>query len=94
MTPEEIKREVASFFGIKVSDLASKRRTQDLVYARQIAMHLCRQLTPSSLPVIGKLFGGRDHSTVIHALNIIAQKTEANVEVRNTIDIITKRLHA
>ena len=92
ITIDEIKREVATYFGIKISDLVSKRRTQNLVYPRQLAMHLCRQLTSSSLPVIGKMFGGRDHSTVIHSLNIIAQKKKTGVEVQNTIDTITRRI--
>jgi chromosomal replication initiator protein len=55
-------------------------------------MHLCRQLTSSSLPVIGKMFGGRDHSTVIHSLNIISQKMKTSVEVQNTVETITKRV--
>jgi len=92
ITIDEIKREVVSYFGIKTTDLVSKRRTQNLVYPRQIAMHLCRQLTSSSLPVIGKMFGGRDHSTVIHSLNIIAQKMKTSIEVQNTIETITKRI--
>ncbi len=92
ITIEEIKREVASYFGIKVADLASKRRTQNLVYPRQIAMHICRQLTNSSLPVIGKMFGGRDHSTVIHSLNLVALKMKTSVEVNTTIETIVKRI--
>jgi chromosomal replication initiator protein len=92
ITIDEIKREVAAYFGIKITDLVSKRRTQNLVYPRQLAMHLCRQLTSSSLPVIGKMFGGRDHSTVIHSLNMISQKMKTSVEVQNTIDTITKKV--
>jgi chromosomal replication initiator protein len=92
ITIDEIKREVAAYFGIKIADLVSKRRTQNLVYPRQIAMHLCRQLTPSSLPVIGKMFGGRDHSTVIHSLHMISQRMKTSVEVQNTIDTITKKV--
>ena len=76
ITIDEIKREVAAYFGIKVADLVSKRRTQNLVYPRQIAMHICRQLTSSSLPVIGKMFGGRDHSTVIHSLKLVEREDE------------------
>jgi chromosomal replication initiator protein len=91
ITIDEIKREVAAYFGIKIADLVSKRRTQNLVYPRQLAMHLCRQLTSSSLPVIGKMFG-RDHSTVIHSLNMISQKMKTSVEVKNTIETITKRV--
>jgi chromosomal replication initiator protein len=92
ITIDEIKREVAAYFGIKVADLASKRRTQNLVYPRQIAMHICRQLTNSSLPVIGKMFGGRDHSTVIHSLKLIEQKMKTSVEVNTTIETIVRRV--
>jgi chromosomal replication initiator protein len=77
---------------LKVSDLTSKRRTQNIVFPRQIAMYLCRKLTDSSLPVIGKAFGGRDHSTVIHSIHVVEKKLENNVEIKNTLDIITKRL--
>ena len=93
VTVEAIKKEVASFFGLKVSELSSKRRTQNIVFPRQIAMYLCRKLTDNSLPVIGKSFGGRDHSTVIHSINLVDQKLENNVEVRNTVDVIAKRLN-
>jgi chromosomal replication initiator protein len=92
ITIDEIKREVAAYFGIKITDLVSKRRSQNLVYPRQIAMHLCRQLTSSSLPVIGKMFGGRDHSTVIHSLHVISHKMKTSVEVQNTVETITKRV--
>ena len=92
ITIDEIKREVAAYFGLKVADLASKRRTQNLVYPRQIAMHICRQLTSSSLPVIGKMFGGRDHSTVIHSLKLVEQKMKTSVEVNTTIETITRRI--
>ena len=92
VTIDAIKKEVASFFGVKVSDLNSKRRTQNIVFPRQIAMYVCRQLTDTSLPAIGKAFGGRDHSTVIHSINLIEKKMEANVEIKNSIDIIRKRL--
>jgi chromosomal replication initiator protein len=92
ITIDEIKREVAAYFGIKLSDLISKRRSQNLVYPRQIAMHLSRQLTSASLPVIGKMFGGRDHSTVIHSLHVVSEKMKTSVEVQNTVETITKRM--
>ena len=94
ITIDDIKREVAAYFGIKITDLVSKRRSQNLVYPRQIAMYICRQLTNSSLPVIGKMFGGRDHSTVIHSVKLVAEKLKSSVEVQNTIDTITKRVQA
>ena len=69
---EAVQRAVCEKLSIPVGELTSSRRTKDLVLARQIAMYLVRQLTPASLPTIGKLFGGRDHSTVLHACNKIA----------------------
>jgi chromosomal replication initiator protein len=92
VTIDSVKKEVASFFGLKVSDLNSKRRTQNIVFPRQMAMYLCRKLTDSSLPVIGKSFGGRDHSTVIHSVNLIDKKIAHNTDAKNTLDIIAKRL--
>jgi chromosomal replication initiator protein len=91
ITIDEIKREVAAYFGIKIADLVSKRRMQNLVHARQIAMYLSRQLTATSLPGIGKMFGGRDHSTVIHSLAVV-EKKKASAEIQNTLDTITKRI--
>lgn len=93
VTVDAVKKEVASFFGLKVSELISKRRTQNIVFPRQVAMYLCRRLTDNSLPVIGKSFGGRDHSTVIHSVNLVEQKLENNVEIKNSIDVIAKRLN-
>jgi chromosomal replication initiator protein len=92
VTIDTVKKEVAVFFSLKVSDLNSKRRTQNIVFPRQMAMYLCRKLTDASLPVIGKSFGGRDHSTVIHSVNLIEKKSTNNVEVKNSLDIIAKRL--
>jgi len=92
VTIDTVKKEVAAFFSLKVSDLNSKRRTQNIVFPRQMAMYLCRKLTDASLPVIGKSFGGRDHSTVIHSVNLIGKKLTNNVEIKNSLDIIAKRL--
>jgi chromosomal replication initiator protein len=92
ITIDEIKREAAAYFGLKVADLVSKSRRQDLVHARQIAMYICRQLTNASLPVIGKNFGGRDHSTVIHSVNLVTEKVKTSVEVGTTIETIVKRV--
>jgi chromosomal replication initiator protein len=67
ITAEDIQEAVASRFHVKISDLKSKRRTKTLVYPRQIAMFLCRNLTDASFPEIGRDFGGKDHTTIIHA---------------------------
>ncbi len=67
ITVDIIKEETASYFGFSVEELCSSTRTRALVNARQIAMYLTREVTELSLPKIGEAFGGRDHSTVIHA---------------------------
>ena len=59
--------ETAKYFGLTIDDLCSSSRSRQLVQARQIAMYLCRELTQLSLPKIGQQFGGRDHTTVMHA---------------------------
>lgn len=66
-----IQEHVANYFGLRVQDLKGKKRTRQLAFPRQIAMYLCRELTQASLPYIGQEFGGRDHTTVIHACDKI-----------------------
>jgi len=64
----DIQREVAAFFRIPAAEMVSQRRARDVARPRQVAMYLAKRLTPKSLPNIGKLFGNRDHTTVIHAV--------------------------
>ena len=71
VTIEEIKKKTAEHFGLKVADLESPNRSRSIVRPRQIAMHLARQLTPRSYPEIGRRFGNRDHTTVMHAVETI-----------------------
>jgi len=79
---DNILRTVAEYFKIKVSDLLSKRRNRSVARPRQIAMALCKELTNHSLPVIGDAFGGRDHTTVLHACRTIKEfrLTDADIE--------------
>jgi chromosomal replication initiator protein len=81
-----IKERVASLFGIRMEDFNSKKRTRTIAYPRQIAMYLARELTDLSLPKIGEEFGGRDHTTVIHAHDKIAKDLEINDELKNNIE--------
>jgi chromosomal replication initiator protein len=67
ITVELIQKNVADYFGLKVADLKSEKRLKAFVHARQIAVWLCRDMTTASYPDIGSRFGGKDHSTVIHA---------------------------
>ena len=78
VTPELIQKLVAQKYNVSVHDLLGKRRTQNIALARQIAMYLSRRLTACSYPEIGTLFGGRDHSTVIHAFKVITERTNKN----------------
>jgi chromosomal replication initiator protein len=89
---EEIQKAVAEQFQIKVSDMKSKKRTKNLVYPRQIAMYICREITPLSFPEIGRNFGGRDHTTVMHSCRIIGESKEKDVQLRKTLELLTKKL--
>ncbi|HHS50030.1 MAG TPA: chromosomal replication initiator protein DnaA [candidate division Zixibacteria bacterium] len=92
--PSDICREVSSEFGVQERSLQNARRTQPLALARQVAMYLCRELTDNSLKTIGLFFGGRDHSTVIHAINIIRDKLKSDSELADKIARIRADLSA
>lgn len=92
VTIDLIKEEVSKFFNIKVSDMNSKKRDRLIVYPRQIAMHLVRELTDFSLPGIGNNFGGRDHTTVIHACNTIKAKRKTDKNLNQTIIKIIQKI--
>ena len=79
ITLDEIKQEVANYFNIDKEELDTKRRTQDINTPRQIAIYLTRTLTDYSLPMIGKFFGGRDHSTIIYAYEKIKKEQEEDL---------------
>jgi chromosomal replication initiator protein len=81
ITAPRIQQTVAAHFGLKISELRSKRRQQAVVFPRQVAMYLCRELTEASLPEIGRHFGGRDHTTVLHACAKIARLEETDESV-------------
>ncbi|HEY6394554.1 MAG TPA: chromosomal replication initiator protein DnaA, partial [Candidatus Binataceae bacterium] len=88
---EAIQKIVADFFRIRLADLKSKKRTQHIAFCRQVAMYLCRKLTDSSFPTIGEHFG-RDHSTVIHAYNLILRRVSADSAFRISIEKIEREL--
>ena len=87
-----IQKKVGEYFDIPQTDMKTKKRTRAVAYPRQIAMYLARQLTDSSLPEIGEQFGGRDHTTVIHACNKISGELKKNKGLVDTVDNITKNL--
>jgi chromosomal replication initiator protein len=89
---ERIQETVVERFGISMQELVGDRRSQSIVYPRQVAMYLCRELTDSSLPKIGKKFGGRDHTTVIHATSKIAKLIQEDRSVYNLVQELTARI--
>ncbi|MFZ1362498.1 MAG: chromosomal replication initiator protein DnaA [Candidatus Nanopelagicales bacterium] len=89
ITTKVIMEQTADFFGISMEELCSKARTNPLVHARQISMYLCRDLTDDSLPTIGKHFGGRDHTTVMHAQKKITQEMAAKPDVYDQVTRLT-----
>jgi chromosomal replication initiator protein len=90
VTVDDIKKAVSSHFNIKVSEIISKRRTKNLSFPRHIAMYLCRKHTTASYPEIGEHFGGRDHSSVIHAASVVSAKLSTDAAVKEIINNIEK----
>ena len=92
ITIDLIQDVIAAYFNLRVEDLKSQRRTRNIAYPRQIAMYLSRKLTDMSLPKIGEEFGGRDHTTVIHAYEKISEGLKSDESLQRTIDDITKKI--
>lgn len=92
ITIELVQKEVASFYGIALTELLSKKRTKQVAYPRQIAMYLCRRLTDASYPQIGEQFGGRDHTTVIHANDKVEKELSSDSQLQATIGMLAKKL--
>ena len=92
ITIDIIQDVVSSYFNLRIEDLKSQRRTRNVVYPRQIAMYLSRKLTDMSLPKIGEEFGGRDHTTVIHAYEKISENLKIDDSLQQTVNDITKKL--
>ncbi len=92
ITIDEIQKKVAEHFNIRVSDMHSARRARVVARPRQVAMYLCKQLTPRSLPEIGRKFGGRDHTTVIHAVRKIEELSEYDPSFREDVDLLRRLL--
>lgn len=92
ITIDFIQRKVCEFYNIKLSDLNAAKRQKTIATARQVAMYLCKQLTTKSLPDIGKSFGGRDHSTVIHAVKKIKERLSIDREFATDLEILSKSI--
>jgi len=92
ITIESIQKAISEFFHIRPADLRSKKRTRTIAGPRQVAMYLCRRYTQASFPVIGDRFGGRDHSTVIHATHVVDQRIKQDPTFRATIERLERML--
>lgn len=92
ITVDDIQKMAASYFSITVDDLISKRRTKAVVRPRHIAMYLAKTMTTRSLPDIGRRFGGRDHSTVIHAVNKITETLTSDAVLAEDVEALRRRL--
>jgi len=89
---ENIQKAVAQFYNISVSDLKSSKKLKIYSFPRQISMYLCRQMTKASFPEIGAKFGGKDHSTVIHAFRQIEKKISEDREIKKTVESLRNEL--
>jgi len=94
VTIEDIQKKVATHYNIKVSDMHSGRRSVSVARPRQIAMYLSKQLTPKSLPEIGRKFGGKDHTTVMHAVKRIEELKQQDTEMVEDIEILGRQLQS
>jgi chromosomal replication initiator protein len=93
ITIEQIQRRACDFFGLKISDLKAKTRTKAIAFPRQVAMYLARQMTHSSLSEIGRAFGGKDHTTVLHAVDKIQTLLQEDPKLRKTIDSLIQSIN-
>jgi len=92
LSVSDIQSAVASYFGLSVDDLVAKKRSREITVPRHIAIFLARELTDTSLSQIGSAFGGRDHSTVLHACDKIRTESDININLRTALDEIKKKL--
>jgi len=92
ITVQQIQQVVGEYFGVKTEDFKAKKRNKAVAFPRQIAMYLCRELTELSLPRIGEAFGGRDHTTVIHAHEKISQSIRTDRELHKIVRELTEKI--
>lgn len=94
VTIDEIQKRVAEHYGIRVSDMSSARRARQVARPRQVAMYLAKQLTSRSLPEIGKKFGNRDHTTVMHAVSRVTELTERDGTFAEDVELLRRLLES
>jgi chromosomal replication initiator protein len=93
ITVENIQKTICDYYNLKLGDLKAKRRTKNIAIPRQVAMYLCRKYTPTSFPAIGDKFGGRDHSTVIHASKAIEKRLKEDPYMQTAIETLERNLN-
>ncbi len=89
--PKQIIDAVAEYFNLPSAELTGHKRSQAIVFARQVAMYLCRELLGASYPALGRLFGGKDHSTAMYAVKKIHKRIETDSELRQVVALLKKR---
>jgi chromosomal replication initiator protein len=94
LTIDRIQETVAEYYSVSVEDMKSKRRDKHIVFPRQVAMYVVREETPSSLPVIGQAFGGRDHTTALHSIEKIINELKEDERLRYEVQSIREQLYA
>jgi chromosomal replication initiator protein len=92
VTIDEIQKRVAEHYNIRLADMHSARRARAVARPRQVAMYLCKQLTPRSLPEIGRKFGGRDHTTVMHAVRKIEELRTSDRVMAEDIELLKRMI--
>ncbi|MFK8163240.1 MAG: helix-turn-helix domain-containing protein, partial [Lewinella sp.] len=92
VTPEVIQRTVAEYYNLEVENLASATRRRQVVLARQISMFLVKQYTDQSLKSIGRMFGGRDHSTVLYSIKTVKDLMETNDDIRKSLGELERKI--
>ena len=93
ITPQLIIEVVADHYNITIDQILSKNRSNDIAKPRQVAMYLCKNMTNYTVEGIGKILGGRDHSTIIHGINRVKEEMEKNKEIANSIETIKKKIN-
>jgi len=94
VTIEEIQKRVAEHWNIRLADMSSARRARAVARPRQVAMYLAKQLTSRSLPEIGRKFGNRDHTTVMHAVKVVAELIETDADFGERVELLRRMLES
>ena len=92
VTIEEIQKRVAEHWNIRLADMSSERRARAVARPRQVAMYLSKQLTSRSLPEIGRRFGGRDHTTVMHAVTRVTELMKTDADLAERVELLRRLL--